>query len=205
MRIYRHYDKNSASSSRPEIASSFRALPELLRSKRPSGVVLDWQQVTGHLLAAGDSRVIRVWDAHRELCVCVSTVECSCARLVLTNLTSQDIPTRTSSPVTSMSAEVDIGHIFVAGFGDGTVGVYDRRNPPEASLVRLWEEHTSWISKVQLQKRGNRELISASVDGEVRLWDIRGRSSLSKGNVTPALRSRISCFAAHERAPLFAA
>lgn len=54
-----------------------------------------------------------------------------------------------------------MGHIFVAGFGDGTVGVYDRRNPPEASLVRLWEEHQTWVQNVHLQRRGNRELVSA--------------------------------------------
>ena len=73
LRIYRHYDKNGVHSAhQPEIVSGFRALPELVRSKRPSGLIVDWQQVTGHLLAAGDSRVVRVWDAHRELCVCVS-------------------------------------------------------------------------------------------------------------------------------------
>ncbi|KDN45901.1 hypothetical protein K437DRAFT_285267 [Tilletiaria anomala UBC 951] len=186
VRLYRYYDKSMERDLRPEVVSGFRALPELLKSSRPSGLIVDWQQVTGNLLAAGDSRTVRVWDAHRELCVC-------------------DIPTRASSPVTSLSAEVDMGHIFVAGFGDGTVGVYDRRNPPDAGLVRLWEEHQSWISKVQLQKRGNRELVSCSVDGEVRIWDIRGRSSLSKADLMPALRGRVSCFAVHERLPLYAA
>ena len=74
VRIYRHYDSPAATAGfrGPELASSFRALPDLVRSKRPSGLVVDWLQITGHLLAGGDSRVIRVWDAHRELCVCVS-------------------------------------------------------------------------------------------------------------------------------------
>lgn len=106
--------------------------------------------------------------------------------------------------MTSLSSETDVGHIFTAGFGDGTVGVYDRRNPPEASLVRLWEEHQTWVQNVHLQKRGNRELVTASVDGEVRLWDIRGRSSIFKTNLNRRLGGKLSCMAVHERIPVFA-
>ncbi|PWN49601.1 hypothetical protein IE53DRAFT_135871 [Violaceomyces palustris] len=188
VRIYRNYDSPAFTQGfkGPELASTFKALPDLVRSKRPSGLIVDWLQVSGHLLAGGDSRLIRIWDAHRELCVC-------------------DIPTRASSCITSISSETDMGHIFVAGFGDGTVGVYDRRNPPEASLVRLWEEHQTWIQNVHLQKRGNRELVTASVDGEVRLWDIRGRSSISKTNLSKSLNGKLSCMAVHERIPIFAA
>ena len=187
VRIYRHYDSpaHTAGFRGPELASSFQALPDLVRSKRPSGLVVDWLQGSGHLLAGGDSRVIRVWDAHRELCVV-------------------DIPTRASSCVTSISSESDFGHLFVAGFGDGTVGVYDRRNPPEASLVRLWEEHQTWVQNVHLQKRGSRELVTASVDGEVRLWDMRVRSSIAKLSLGGKLGGKLSCMAVHERIPLFA-
>ncbi|PWN27133.1 hypothetical protein BDZ90DRAFT_232692 [Jaminaea rosea] len=188
VRIYRNYDRPTwiPGTRGPNLISTFRALPDLVRSRFPSGLICDWQQSTGHLLAGGDSRVLRIWDAHRELCVC-------------------DIPTRTSSPVTSLSSESDVGHIFVAGFGNGTVAVYDRRNPPEASLVRLWEEHGTWVHNVHLQKRGNRELVSASDDGEVRLWDIRGRSSISRASLGGQLRGKLSGFAVHERAPVFAA
>ncbi|CDU23440.1 related to KOG1-Subunit of TORC1, a rapamycin-sensitive complex involved in growth control [Sporisorium scitamineum] len=188
VRIYRHYDSpaHTAGFRGPELASSFQALPDLVRSKRPSGLVVDWLQGSGHLLAGGDSRVVRVWDAHRELCVV-------------------DIPTRASSCVTSISSESDFGHLFVAGFGDGTVGVYDRRNPPEAGLVRLWEEHQTWVQNVHLQKRGSRELVTASVDGEVRLWDMRVRSSIAKLSLGGKLGGKLSCMAVHERIPLFAA
>lgn len=187
VRIYRHYDSpaHTAGFRGPELASSFQALPDLVRSKRPSGLIVDWLQGSGHLLAGGDSRVIRVWDAHRELCVV-------------------DIPTRASSCVTSISSESDFGHLFVAGFGDGTVGVYDRRNPPEASLVRLWEEHQTWVQNVHLQKRGSRELVTASVDGEVRLWDMRVRSSIARLSLGGKLGGKLSTMAVHERVPLFA-
>ncbi|PKI82421.1 Target of rapamycin complex 1 subunit kog1 [Malassezia vespertilionis] len=176
--IYRDYQH------KPQLVSAFRALPDLVRSTYPAGLTVAWQQVAGRLLAAGDCRVIRTWDAHRELCIA-------------------DVPTHTNSCVTSLTCDSEIGHLFMAGFGDGSIGVYDQRNPPGSSLVRLWEEHNAWVQNLHLQKYGQRELLSASVDGGVRLWDIRARASLVQGNVR--LGGNLSSFALHDRAPLFAA
>jgi regulator-associated protein of mTOR len=39
----------------------------------------------------------------------------------------------------------------------------------------------------------------------VRLWDIRGRSSISRANISGALGGKLSCVAVHERAQVFAA
>ncbi|CAD6976910.1 unnamed protein product [Tilletia controversa] len=187
VRVWRNYERDYLlyPDSGPELASSFRALPDLIRSRKPSGLVVEWQQIAKVVLAGGDSRVIRVWDTHKELCIC-------------------DIPTHTSSPVSSLTSESNIGQIFVAGFGDGTVGVYDRRNPPKASLVRLWEEHQTWVQNVRLQRYGTRELVSTSMDGEVRLWDIRGRRSIAQSNVSGPLKGRLSTSAVHDRAPVLA-
>lgn len=194
VRIFRQYDEpprcaaddTEPHAGGPELVSAFRALPDLVRSNHPSGLVVDWQQVNGRLIAAGDARVVRVWDAHRELCV-------------------SDIPTHGSSCVTSLTSDHDIGHLFMAGFGDGAIGVYDQRNPPSSSLVRLWEEHNAWVQKVHLQAHGARELLSASVDGEVRLWDIRARSSMRQANLGASFGYPISSVAVHDRMPVFAA
>lgn len=186
VRIFRTYDCPSHMNHGPQLVSAFRALPDLIRSKYPSGLRVAWQQVSGRLLAAGDSRLIRTWDAHRELCIA-------------------DIPTHASSCTTSISCDSELGHLFVAGFGDGSIGVYDQRNPPASSMVRLWEEHNAWVQTVHLQKHGNRELLSASVDGEVRVWDIRARSSLQQTCLTPQLGGTLSSFAVHERIPVYAA
>ena len=50
------------------MVSSFRALNDVIIMERGtgSGVVTDWKQQGGTLLVSGDSRVIRVWDAHTE-------------------------------------------------------------------------------------------------------------------------------------------
>lgn len=50
------------------MVSSFRALNDVITMNRGtgSGIVTDWKQQGGTLLVSGDSRVIRVWDAHTE-------------------------------------------------------------------------------------------------------------------------------------------
>ena len=73
VRLYRNYDPDVSSSS-VQMVSSFRGLNELQLMKRGTGLITDWKQTTGHLLVGGDSRVIRVWDAHTEIQVMVNHV-----------------------------------------------------------------------------------------------------------------------------------
>lgn len=71
LRLYRNYDP--ATSNAPvQLVSAFRALSEIVRPV-PHGVgtIVDWQQLTGHLHVSGDSRLIRIWDAHNEMQVMV--------------------------------------------------------------------------------------------------------------------------------------
>lgn len=68
VRIYRNYE----SEQNCELVSSWRALTDLLPSQRSSGLVADWQQGRGTMLVGGDMKVIRVWDAPREMCMSVS-------------------------------------------------------------------------------------------------------------------------------------
>ena len=56
-----------------QMVSSFRGLNELLRLKRGAGLVTEWKQAGGTLLTSGDSRIVRVWDAHTESSVMVSS------------------------------------------------------------------------------------------------------------------------------------
>lgn len=48
------------------MVSSFRGLNDLIQMKKGSGLVTDWKQAGGSLLVGGDSRIIRIWDAHTE-------------------------------------------------------------------------------------------------------------------------------------------
>ena len=65
MRLYRNYDL-TLDQGPLQMVSSFRGLTEMINVRRGSGLIIDWKQCGGTLLVGGDSRIIRVWDAHTE-------------------------------------------------------------------------------------------------------------------------------------------
>jgi regulator-associated protein of mTOR len=180
IRVYRNYD----SDNEIELASSWRALTHMVPSNVNSGMVFDWQQVTGRVLVAGDVRVIRVWYAAHETCV-------------------MDIPARSGSCVTSLTSDQMTGNIFVAGFGDGAVRVFDTRLKPQESMIRKWKDESDrqWIKSVHMQRGGQRELVSASRNGKVKVWDIRMEKPLHSFQTT---RDTLRTASTHEHLPVFA-
>lgn len=178
LRIYRNYD----SATTVELASAWRALTHMVPSNVNSGMVFDWQQVTGRVLVAGDVRVIRVWAAASETCV-------------------TDIPARSGSCVTSLTSDQMTGNIFVAGFGDGAVRVFDTRLRPQESMVKKWKNDSGqWIRNVHMQRGGQRELLSASRNGQVKLWDIRMDNPL---RVIETSHGTLRTASTHEHLPVF--
>ncbi|KAG0207670.1 hypothetical protein BGX33_006699 [Mortierella sp. NVP41] len=177
VRLYRKYDEQSQT----DIVTSWRVLTDMQQSSKSAGTITDWQQGRGALLVGGDARVIRVWDAAREFCI-------------------SDIPTRSGAPVTSITSDQVSGNIFVVGFGDGAVRVYDRRQPQHDAMVMTWKKHKSWIQNVRMQRGGFRELVSGSVDGTVKVWDVRQQESLR----TIVARDPISALDLHHHAPVIA-
>ena len=81
-------------------------------------MVLEWEQQSGLLYTTGDVRYIRVWDTHKELKI-------------------QDIITEADSCVTSIALDTHDRSLMVAGFGDGTVRLYDKRNPLSCRYVLI--------------------------------------------------------------------
>ncbi|KAK0730004.1 raptor N-terminal caspase like domain-containing protein [Lasiosphaeris hirsuta] len=179
LRIYRCYD----SDTNVELASSWRALTHMVPSNVNSGMVFDWQQVNGQVLVAGDERVIRIWNAGHEMC-------------------THEIPARSGSCVTSLTSDQMTGNIFVAGFGDGAIRVYDTRMKPQETMVRRWKDDSrQWVRSVHMQRGGQRELLSASRNGKVRLWDIRLDQPLKAFQTTKDVLRTAST---HEHLPVFA-
>ncbi|KAJ5341200.1 hypothetical protein N7541_010324 [Penicillium brevicompactum] len=177
IKLFRHYETNEDI----EVVTAFRALPELIPSNRNAGLVLDWQQGQGKALVAGDVKVIRVWNAATEVC-------------------TNDIPARSGSCITSLTSDQVAGNIFVAGFGDGAVRVFDQRLKPTTSMVKVWREHKQWITNVHMQRGGLRELISGGRNGEVRLWDLRMDNPIS---TIYATKDTLRTLSVHEHAPVF--
>ncbi|KAK9423585.1 putative Raptor N-terminal CASPase-like domain-containing protein [Seiridium unicorne] len=179
LRVYRNYETEKST----ELASAWRALTHMVPSNVNSGMVFDWQQVTGKVLVAGDVRVIRVWAAAYETCI-------------------MDIPARSGSCVTSLTSDQMTGNVFVAGFGDGAVRVFDTRLRPQESMVKKWKEENDrqWIKSVHMQRGGQRELVSASRNGKVKLWDIRMETPLKVFETT---HDTVRTASTHEHLPVF--
>ncbi len=194
IKVFRNYE----SEKEIELVSAFRALTDLVPSNKNAGLVLDWQQGQGKLLVAGDVKVIRVWNAATEICTNVSLPN-SILAIMLTKI--QDIPARSGSCITSLTSDQVAGNVFVGGYGDGAIRVFDQRMKPALSMVKVWREHKQWITNVHMQRGGLRELISGSRNGEVKLWDIRKDKPL---HTIRATKDTLRTLSVHEHAPVFA-
>jgi len=181
VRLYRNYD-TSLDQGPVQMVSAFRGLNEVIQMRQGSGVVLDWKQSGGTLLVGGDSRVIKVWDAHTEI-------------------QGLDLDTNSESPVTAIASDYGSSQTFVASFADGVVKVFDRRLEEEDSIVRTYSEHTSWVQNVRWHPSGG--ILSASLDGEVKLWDLR--SSNAAGKTWDLYPSGMAAFDVHCQSGVFAA
>lgn len=138
IRIYRDCE----STDTVKLASAFHGLAEKQSVSRRSGVVTSWEQRTGHLLVAGDSKYIRVWDAGIE-------------SLLL------DFPTQAGSNVTAIASDQMGGDMFAAGFGDGVVRLFDKRMGEDRGVVKVLRQHHQWIKSVGVLQGDSRDLISA--------------------------------------------
>jgi len=146
--------------------------------------VVDWLQPYGFLVVGGDSKVIKIWDAHKEMSMA-------------------NIETESNSCVTSIASDLDGATTILAGNAEGEIKVYDRRSSGPQMLLRSYDRHTSWIQNIHWQKGADREILSASVDGAVHLWDIRSAS----GSVMDwqPYANGLASMAVHDHTGVFAA
>ncbi|XP_031551677.1 regulatory-associated protein of mTOR-like [Actinia tenebrosa] len=182
VRVYRHHGRENGQ-KKVEMVTAWQALSGMLPSTRGSGsgLVVNWEQETGILLASGDVRFIRVWDTQREMKM-------------------QDIPTGADSCVTSLACDSVGRSLLIAGCGDGSVRLYDRRLPPSDSRVMALREHSGWVTSVFLQKGGDGNIISGSVAGDVRFWDPRFSESVKRFETL----SNMTSFEVHHQAKVIA-
>ncbi|KAK2496543.1 hypothetical protein MC885_000490 [Smutsia gigantea] len=143
----------------PEMVTAWQGLSDMLPTTRGAGMVVDWEPETGLLMSSGDVRIVRIWDTDREMKV-------------------QDIPTGADSCVTSLSCDSHRS-LIVAGLGDGSIRVYDRRMALSECRVMTYREHTAWVVKAHLQKHPEGRIMSVSVNGDVRFFDPRMPESVN--------------------------
>ncbi|XP_055596316.1 regulatory-associated protein of mTOR [Uranotaenia lowii] len=115
------------------------------------GLVMAWHQKTQTIMAAGEAKYIRLWDAESESKVC-------------------DIPSGSDTTIIKLSCAPN--GIFAAGCNDGSVRLFDRRNPPSEARIATFREHMNPILTVCLRDDCE-SLVSACTTSTVRLFDIR--------------------------------
>ncbi|XP_014234805.1 regulatory-associated protein of mTOR [Trichogramma pretiosum] len=172
----------------PTLLTAWQALSDLQPIGKihmgSSGLVTAWEQRSLTLVAGGDVKSIRLWNAETELKL-------------------QDLPTGTDFCVTSLDTD-DIGNMLIAGCGDGTVRIFDRRLAPLEARVMTYCEHSSWILGASLHRKAFQSvptrLITASTAGDVRYFDLRKNSSVSHIQTMEGITS----FAMHDAASVFA-
>lgn len=73
----------------------------------------------------------------------------------------QDIATQAGANLTAIDSDEPVGNIFVAGFGDGVVRLFDKRlQDASKSVLITWRKHHTLIQSVHLQRGGQRELVT---------------------------------------------
>ncbi|KAJ8002039.1 hypothetical protein DPEC_G00175660 [Dallia pectoralis] len=180
--------KNFADQRNPEMVTAWQGLSDMLPTTRGlarrvsiyldrtkgqggAGMVVDWEQETGLLMASGDVRVIRIWDTEREMKVQSSTLQ--------ETLSLQTPVDRHSFRWTNVD---HISPLCVP------------------SRVMTYREHTSWVVKAHLQKQTDGNVISVSVDGDVRFFELRSPDSV---NVLQTVKG-LTALDIHPQANLFA-
>lgn len=167
----------------PEIVSAWLAVRSMPRGPGV-GLVLDWQQETGHLLAAGPVDTIRVWDVEREICVL-------------------DLPVDSASYVSSLCS-MEHGSVVFAGCGDGLVRMFDLRT--NLSSIHTVSRHPGAVINVHVQRwapDSDGDLISGGSNGDIHVSDTRmlgSRLGSSLGiGVQHQPASVVKCLFAFER------
>jgi regulator-associated protein of mTOR len=203
------------------MVSAFRGLNEVIQLRQGSGVVTDWKQSAGTLLVGGDSHVVKVWDAQTETqgLVCLENDQS-----INAYHGQQDLDTNSDSPVTALVSDHAAAQTFIASFADGKIKVFDRRLEDEDAIVRIYSEHTSWVQNVRWHPTLSGQLLSArydsgkylskafltmlgikhSLDGQVKLWDLRGSDNAIKTWDAHPNLTGISAFDVHSTTGVFA-
>ena len=116
----------------------------------------------------------------------------------------QDIKTGSDSCVSCLASCTTGSRTVAAGFGDGSIRLFDYRSPPKYSAVATLQEHNDWIVNVHIPKSDPSKIVSGCVSGLVKFWEYGNASTSSFKTVQAFNKSIMSAMAVHDYAPIFA-
>ena len=182
------------------LASAFVALPDVAETSRGSGVVMSWQQHSGTMVVGGNSSTIRLWDLGREQCVRVFATGVETCTTALASKTVAPLGAGAGVPQNphSLGDEHNLSWTF-AGFADGSIAVFDER-VQGTGKVSSAREHSAWIVAAHFRPDVP-EVITGSVRGSVKFWDLRTMRSFKTLEVH---KSPLTALAVHPCAPIMA-
>jgi regulator-associated protein of mTOR len=199
---------DTISNEKPSVVSSFIAAPDIVADKRySSGLVLEFQQCGGQLIAGGNTKIIRCWDVTTEKCRNSFNSKSDASLTAITSAWDYDY----NSGYSGLGPD-----IIVAGYGNGSLRVFDTRsdkgdpvqvfNEGQSAALRRkrytdFDEHTSWVVDVSFTMYGGRhEIVSGCVAGSIKFWDLRYSSSIR----TIDHKMQMTALSAHSKIPMFA-
>lgn len=202
VKIYGDILENAGGSSgrMPKLVSSFQATP-MRTIDDGSGLVMEWQPYCGTLITGGNTQYLRCWDMEAEKVAHEFEIGDGAHITTLTTAWDPD-GIRVGEAVSGIGPT-----IVVAGQTDGTVKVFDIRTRAatndSAKHVKSYSEHNSWVVTTSFTGYGgHHEVMSGTIEGEIKAWDLRRGSSIRSINLQ---RSDMTCLSIHPRIPMVAA
>lgn len=122
---------NKVAKPNGNLVTAFQAIEDQpTRSSRIFGLQTAWHQSTQTIFVGGESKLLRLWDAEKELKV-------------------QDIHTGSDFPVSHISCAPNA--LFAVGYGDGCIQIYDRRAHPNECRIMVYREHSQSLQTICLR------------------------------------------------------
>jgi WD40 repeat protein len=176
----------------PRLVSCINAVPDIHPGWDGSGLVSTYSHPIGHLYAGGQSPFLRLWDVKSERCVAKWTADTQNGSCV-TALAVPNVQKNTTLSILD-------GPVVLSGFGDGTLRLFDARISNDRNAVSSWYEHLGWVVGVHLS--GEYEVISASVQGDVNIHDLRNSGVVRTLDPLADRSATLTAFTVHPHAPI---
>jgi len=199
VRLWSGLAEREGNQASPSLVSCFEAL-ETIPGERP-GLISEWQSFSNRLVVGGSSGVLRCWDAEAEQ-VSIE-LQTNTEAVVTTITTAWDVEA-------SKSKSSALGpHVVVAGMSNGCIKLFDLRTQQQGSVKRIggprvpqYTEHSNWVVGIAFTSYSQRyEVLSGTVSGEVRVWDLRMSNSVRQLDVQGRAMTTMSV---HKRIPMMA-